>query len=88
MKTAVKVSGKNHKFEILLTTKETNALLGTDWMKHFEITLDAGKTSVKSRSIQKDTDATTLKRQFKNVSAKKRNRRNRGQTPTQRRTEV
>ena len=41
----VEIDGEWNDLEILVTTKKTNPLLGSDWMKKLGITLDTGKTT-------------------------------------------
>ena len=41
--------------------KNTNPLLGLDWMKHFGFKLDTEKTNQKNQSIQEDPVATEWK---------------------------
>ena len=63
----VEIDGKQKEPEILVTTKRTNPLLGLDWMKKLEITLEMGKTVPQIQQIKEDPDITSLKTKFKKL---------------------
>ena len=60
----VEVNGTRKELELLKTTKNTNPLLGLDWMEKLWITLETGKTVPQKHQIKEDPDITKLKTKF------------------------
>ena len=63
----VEINGETKKLELLITTKNTNPLLGLDWMKQLGIKLEMEKTNPKIQNVKEDPDTTELKRKFKKL---------------------
>ena len=64
---SVEINGKRNDLELLKTRKNTNPLLGLDWMEKLGITLDTGETGPQINQITEDPDITTLKRRFRKL---------------------
>ena len=63
----VEINGTRKELEILITTKNTNPLLGLHWMKKLGITLETGKTVPQIYQIKEHPDVTKLKTKFNEI---------------------
>ena len=81
----VNVNGKQKHLEILITTKQTNPLLGLDWMKELGITSDKDNIDQPIKHVKEDPDIKSLKEQFKKmVQRKSYSKGDRSRNPTER----
>ena len=61
---SVEINRKRNNFEVLITTKKTNPLLGSDWMG---ITLDTNKINPQVNHVIEDSDVTVLRKRYKKL---------------------
>ena len=66
----VETNGETKHLELLITTKRTSPLIGSNWLKQLGIKLETEKTNLLIQNVEEDPDVIALKRKCKNYCTK------------------